>query len=127
MKNRTRITNILIAGTLTAMILIVFLGFKGVSTAIAKANSTDQTADVQIVGDYNTDVAALEAQIESLQAQNNELRSAVQTMQEREAEYQNQIDMANETISELSAQNNSLAAGIGGFNNFQSRPEGRFR
>jgi len=78
-----------------------------------------------MVGDYNTDVAALQAQIEALQAQNEELRSAVQTMQEREIEYQNQIDSANQTISELSAQNGSLAAGSQDFNGFQFNPKGR--
>lgn len=116
MQNRKRITNILIAGTLTAMVLVVFLAFRGGDETVAlEVENTAEAAVVEMIGDYETDMAALQAQIESLQeqnaayaAQNEELRAAVTTLQARESEYQAQIEAANQTINELS-QTESLA------------------
>lgn len=129
MQNRKRLTNILIAGTLTVLMLTVFLAFRGSDTPVAEATNMDQTAVTELVGEYETDMAALQAQIERLQAQNaayqaqnEELRTAVSTLQERESEYQAQIETANQTINELSAQNNSLAMGSEGFDTLQPRP-----
>ena len=132
MQNRKRITNILIASTLTALVLIVFLAFKGSDeTAALETVNTPEAAVVEMIGDYETDIAALQTQIESLQeqnaayaaqndayiaqndayvAQNEELRAAVTTLQERESEYQAQIEAANQTIEELSQAGN-LAMG----------------
>lgn len=104
MQNRKRMTNMLIAGTLTLFVLTVFLAFRG-GAAVAAATTTNQATAVTL----SDDVTTLQAQVESLQAQNDELRTAVQTMQEREAEYQRQIEIANQTITELSAQTGSLA------------------
>ncbi len=133
MRNRKRLTNILIAGTLTVLMLTVFLAFRGSDTPVAEAEATniDETAVTELVGEYETDIAALQAQVESLQAQNaayqaqnEELRTAVTTLQERESEYQAQIETANQTINELSAQNNNLAMGGEGFDALQPRPHG---
>ena len=118
MRRRTRITNILIAGTLTAILLTLFLAFRGQNAVAVEAVtvSTNEAALVEMVGDYETDIATLQAQIESLQAQNSayatqneELRTAVTTLQARESEYQSQIETANATINELSAQTSGLA------------------
>lgn len=122
MKNRKRLTNMLIAGTLTALLLTVFLAFRGENTAVAEASAITQTAVSVPIDVDTTDTAALQAQIESLlaqnaayQAQNEELRTAVQTLQAREAEYRSQIEAANQTINQLSAQGNGLAVeGEGG-------------
>lgn len=117
MKNRKRVTNILIAGTLTALVLTVFLAFKGGNETAALEQDNSAAATVEIVGDYETDIANLQAQVETLQAQNaayaaqnEELRAAVTTLQARESEYQTQIEAANETINQLS-QSGTLAFG----------------
>lgn len=124
MQNRKRLTNVLIAGTLTVLVLTMFLAFRGGGTAVAETSTISEptiseptsaattSADTTAVT-TNTDIATLQAQIEALQAQNTELRTAVETMQEREAEYQRQIEIANQTITELSAQTGSLAVGGG--------------
>ena len=82
-----------------------------------------------MVGEYETDIANLQAQIEALQEQNTayaeqneELRAAVITMQERENEYQAQIEAANQTINELSTQAGSLALTDQGFGSFGRQP-----
>jgi len=119
MQNRKRLTNVLIAGTLTVLVLTMFLAFRGGGTAVAETSTISEptsaattSADTTAVT-TNADIATLQAQIEALQAQNTELRTAVETMQEREAEYQRQIEIANQTITELSAQTGSLAVGGG--------------
>jgi peptidoglycan hydrolase CwlO-like protein len=118
MQDRKRLTNILIAGTLTVLVLSVFLAFRGSGTAVADTTVVE-TAVVQTTDDLSDDVATLQAQVEALQAQNTELREALTTMQSREAEYQAQIETANQTITELSAQSGTLAFGS---EEFQARP-----
>jgi peptidoglycan hydrolase CwlO-like protein len=120
MQDRKRLTNILIAGTLTVLMLTVFLAFRGTNTAVADTTVVE-TAVVQTTDDLSDDVATLQAQVEALQAQNSELREALTTMQSREAEYQAQIEAANQTITELSAQSGTLA--FGG-ETLQARPGG---
>jgi len=110
MQDRKRLTNILIAGTLTVLMLTVFLAFRGTNTAVADTTVVE-TAVVQTTDDLSDDVATLQAQVEALQAQNSELREALTIMQSREAEYQVQIEAANQTITELSAQSGTLAFG----------------
>ena len=109
MQDRKRLTNILIAGTLTVLMLTVFLAFRGTNTAVADT-AVVETAVGQ-TDDLSDDVATLQAQVEALQAQNSELREALTIMQSREAEYQVQIEAANQTITELSAQSGTLAFG----------------
>lgn len=130
MQNRKRIINILIAGTLTALLLTVVLAFRGGNEAVAQAgDNAAQVATVEMVGNYETDIAALQAQVDSLQeqnaayaAQNEELRAAVTTLQAREDEYQAQIETANQTIDELAAQSGSLAFGAQVFGEGQRPP-----
>lgn len=119
MKNHKRLTNILIAGTLTALVLAVFLAFRGEGTAVAAADTGTDTPVVAAAS--STDMTALQAQVETLQAQNEQLRATVTTLQEREAQYQQQIESANETINELSAQANGAFPGEG----FAFPPPGR--
>lgn len=123
MQKRTRLTSILIAGTLSVFILTIFLAFRSGNQTNDDAIAAEQVASVELVGEYETDMAVLQAQIDSLQAQNEELRAAVNTMQAREAEYQNQIDIANQTIEELSTQNSSGILTGEGFGAFPARPE----
>ena len=117
MQNRKRLTNILVAGTLTVLVLTVFLAFRGTNTAVADTTSVE-TAVVETTVELSDDTVALQAQVEALQAQNEQLREAITTMQAREAEYQAQIEAANQTINELS-QSGTLALGSEGF---QARP-----
>lgn len=111
MRNRKRLTHMLIAGTMTVLLATVVLAFRGGDADTAEAATTDQTVAVEIVGDYEADIAALQGQIEALQAQNTayadqnaQLLAAVEALQAREAEYQAQIEAANQTINELSTQ-----------------------
>ncbi len=128
MENRKRITNILIAGTLTIFMLAVFLAFRSSGETVSAdegsltAESTVEDAAAELVGEQEANIVALQAQFESLQAQNSayaeqneELRSAVITLQERESEYQTQIEEANQTINDLSAQAGGFTQGDQGF------------
>ncbi|MFN2135664.1 MAG: hypothetical protein ACK2UK_06900 [Candidatus Promineifilaceae bacterium] len=124
MENRKRITNILIAGSLTLLILAVFFAFRGGSetTAALEAAAASEKPTVELQGSYDADIAALQAQVEDLQAQNDayakqneELRAAMTTLQQRESAYLAQIKAANQTINQLSAQGGSQAQGELGF------------
>ncbi|MEZ4592857.1 MAG: hypothetical protein R3D55_17185 [Chloroflexota bacterium] len=84
MQNRKKVTNMLIAGTLTLLMLTVFLAFRG--TAVADT-ALQETAVVTTTVEVSDDTAALQAQVEALLAQNTELREAISTMQAREAKY----------------------------------------
>lgn len=81
MQNRTRLTNLLLAGTLTALVLAVFLTFGGAGTETAVADAPETSAPVAVVEETTpiiseADRAALQEQIQALQAQNQELRNA---------------------------------------------------
>ena len=112
MQDRKRVTNMLIAGTLTVLMLTVFLAFRGNDTAVVETNAA-------LNDEVTNNTLALQAQVEALQAQNAELREAITTLQAREAEYQTQIEAANQTINELS-QSGTLASGTDGLS---GRPE----
>lgn len=129
MQNRTRLTNLLLAGTLTALVLAVFLTFGGAGTETAVADAPETSAPVAVVEETTpiiseADRAALQEQIQALQAQNQELRNALALMQERETQYQAQIETANQTITELQAQAKTVAGGFFGDRFSDARPEG---
>lgn len=74
--------------------------------AIEAANVTIQ----QLESDANALTTQYAGQIGELQAQNGEMAQLLQLMQSREAEYQAQINLANQTIQELQAANASYAS-----------------
>ncbi len=78
--NSSQIRNILAAGTLTGMVMIMFFVFGG---RVLKSEAAESTA------------------VDSLETQNVELSTAVQTFQTREAAFQQQIEAANQSIQQL--------------------------
>lgn len=84
-----RIRNILAAGALTGLVLATLLAF-----AWQRQPTGSQSATVRMEAS-NTD---------SVRADNEQLRQAVDALKLREAAYQQQIEAANQTILQLQAQ-----------------------
>ncbi|MDT8305128.1 MAG: hypothetical protein RRC07_04275 [Anaerolineae bacterium] len=83
MRDRNRLRNILAAGLLTGLVLatIVAFGWQEVrGSDRAPASSTNE---------------------ESLRSENEQLRQALDVMQQREASYQTELEAANQTIEAL--------------------------
>ena len=108
MKHSNQRKNMVIAGTLTTLVLAVVLAFGGgrTTTESVKANLTP----VEVTTTNNP--VAVDAQyLQSLQAQNSELTNALHTMQAREQQYRTQIDLANQSIEQLQSQVTSTSYG----------------
>lgn len=89
MRDRNRLRNILAAGLLTGLVLATIVAFgwrdaRGTEAAPATAESAG-----------------------SLEAENEQLRQALDTLQAREASYQAEIEAANQTIRELESSTTS--------------------
>lgn len=82
-----RLRNILAAGALTGLVLATIIAFAWQSTP----------ADAQPAAGVPT--------TDTLRAENQQLRQAVDTLQQRESAYQSQIEAANQTILRLQAAN----------------------
>ena len=99
---------ILAAGSLTGLVIITLLslGFR----SLGAANNGNETAVQQEIPQQpqidTTDPAAQEA-VNAWQDYSAELEQTVRVMQERENNYQSQIDAANQTIVNLQDQINS--------------------
>lgn len=95
---------ILIAGTLTGLILMILLAFGFTSvTALFRqeepqVDTTQPVAPIQVIQPVD---GSSQADVQALQDYNAELENALQTMQEREAQYQQQLEAANQTITEM--------------------------
>lgn len=81
-----RLRNILAAGALTGLVLATILAFAWQS---APADSQPAATEVPTA--------------DTLRAENQQLRQAVNILQQREAAYQSQIEAANQTILQLQA------------------------
>ncbi len=101
--NMDRMKGILTAGTLTGLVLMVALVF-GFNDQGVKETATPTGPDI-IVNPIVVPEGSNAETADSTYIQ--QLESAVQTMQSREAEYQTQIETANETILQLQDQVNS--------------------
>jgi chromosome segregation ATPase len=101
---------ILIAGIMTAAVLVtlVVLNVEGLAARLVPAPK-EATAEEEAA---NANIAASEAEayVESLQAHREELASAIAAMEAREAEYQQQLEAAKQTIAELEASIDELEA-----------------
>ena len=100
-----KMKGIIAAGTLTGLVLItiVAFGFRGVD-AQNDSISTPVIEDVTLVQPTN-DASGQEA-VQAWQDYSSELETAVKTMQAREAQYQNELNTANQTINNLQTQLN---------------------
>jgi predicted nucleic acid-binding Zn-ribbon protein len=103
--NRTK--GILAAGTLTGLVLITILalGFGNL-----QAKSADDTAVAPAAAEVSlpqTNGLTTEEALQAWQDYSVQLEQTVQTMQGRDAAYQQQLDAANQTIIQLQDQINS--------------------
>ena len=86
--NKNQLTNLIGAGTIAAMMLILGLVFSG-SGNLASANPDTSPAVAEMASTADS----------TLQAENQNLRETVQLMQEREALMIEQINIANEQLA----------------------------
>ncbi|MEM7117511.1 MAG: hypothetical protein AAF614_34075 [Chloroflexota bacterium] len=84
--NSSQIRNILAAGTLTGLVMVMFFVFGP--------------------GPQQSEAAADTSAMEAIEAQNAELATVVQNYQAREAAFQQQIEAANQTIQQLQSDTN---------------------
>jgi len=121
MKNHNRLYYLLAAGSLTALLCLTFLLFRGNQFGtIANAASNTLTAtslaplatveavqpaptSAQVVVDTQASAAQATA-LTDLQTQNAKLVQMIQVMQARERQYQSQLDAANQALQTRQAQ-----------------------
>lgn len=120
MKNNNRLYNLLAAGSLTILLALIFLLFRGngFSTAVGAANvwtgttpaiATSGSAVEPALASAAVDTAtqadpAQNATLTTLQAQNAKLTQMLQVMQEREKQYQSQLNAASQALQATQAQ-----------------------
>jgi len=97
-----RLQGILAAGTLTGLIIITVLAFSwrdaaGQQGSLPAEGSLDSRPANAAMINNDGDV---QAQIAGLQRYNEQLESAVQIYQAREAQYQQQIELANQALQQ---------------------------
>lgn len=110
----TRIKSILAAGTLTGLVLLTMLalGFGKLSAQ----NDAAPTANNAVLVQPTTSNGA--AAVQAWQDYSAQLESTVRTLQDRESQYQAQLEQANQAINQLQNnvnQVNSAPAFGGGF------------
>lgn len=116
MKNHNRLYHLLAAGSLTVLLLLTFLLFQNNRFwGVADAATTTVTetlalpASGAVVNGAVTSAAQTDATqtLEALQAQNQQLLQAVQVMQEREQQYQTQLNNASQALQTIQEQNST--------------------
>ena len=95
--DKQKLVNLLGASTVTAVLLIIMLAFGGEwngggSTAVDAASAPDTNVQVVPIDSYN-----------ALEQENEQLQEALDTMIDREAQYQTQLDQANQLLDEAAA------------------------
>jgi len=90
MNRNNRLYGILAAGILTGLVLAVFVAFG--------LNRNDTEAAPAETDTVTIPAEAPPGDLEALQAENQQLRAALDTMQAREEAYQAQLETANQTI-----------------------------
>ena len=107
--DKKQIANLLGAGTLTGLILAsIFLFGQGRfdNTSALEQQTMTNPVIVEVEPLAETVIEPItDPNAEALQAQNEQLHQALQTMQEREAAYQEQINIANDALAEQAAAN----------------------
>lgn len=105
--NRSRA--LLIAGTITIAVLVT-LTMLNVESLAAFTAPAEAAPDEGASPTAEPTLSEAEAYLESLQAHQEELAAAVDAMETREVEYQEQLEAAKQTISELEATIDELEA-----------------
>jgi hypothetical protein len=111
-----RVKGIIAAGTLTGVVLITLIafGFRGVdalgvgNSAAAESGVTDNPVTLVQPGTpaQLADGANAQEAVQAWQSYSSDLENAVRVMQEREAQYQAELNTANQTILDLQNQIN---------------------
>lgn len=120
MKNNNRLYNLLAAGSLTILLALIFLLFRGngFSAAAGAANVWTGTTPAVVTSGSAVDPALANEAVETvtqadpaqnvalttLQAQNAKLTQMLQVMQEREKQYQSQLNAASQAMQATQAQ-----------------------
>jgi len=104
----SRLKGILVAGTLTGLVLVtaLALGFGRVRAMPAEGTALAQTGD-GITSPVTNDLE-IGQQLQAWQAYSVKLEQTIQIMQARETQYQLQIDLANQTILQLQDEINRI-------------------
>ena len=95
----TQKKSIVIAGTLAGLILMTILAFS--FTDISALIPRDQAQSLQPATDVQSLDVNSQEDVQALQDYATELESALQIMQDREAQYQEELNTANHTITEM--------------------------
>lgn len=105
--NRTK--GVLAAGSLTGLIVMTMLalGFQNIN---AQTNGMGTVEPTPIIIQQPETGAATNEAIQAWQTYSSDLENTVQTMQQREAAYQAQIEAANQTILQMQNQVNEANA-----------------
>lgn len=91
--NKQQIANLLGAGTITVLVVALLMLFN--------FGESDPTADAATGSDPNTAVQVVPLDdYNALQSENDQLQEALQTMQDRELQYQTQLDAANNALNQ---------------------------
>lgn len=110
MKNNNRLYNLLAAGSLTILLALTFFLFRGngFGTAIGATNTWTGTTPAVITsaqtGNATPADSTQDPALTTLQAQNAKLTQRLQVMQEREKQYQSQLETANQALQANQAQ-----------------------
>ena len=98
---------VLTAGALTGLLLVVLLGL-GFGNSQAKSADATAVAPAAVVESLpQTNGMTTEEALQAWQDYSAQLEQTVQTLQGRDAAYQQQLDLANQTIVQLQDQINS--------------------
>ncbi|MEM8861458.1 MAG: hypothetical protein AAGD96_24305 [Chloroflexota bacterium] len=124
-KRKNRIINILIAGTITALVLAVAVGVSASSyqNALTQAESDLEAAQATATwAVYDLSVQEvvseqLQQQIDAQSTQLDQLEDALDVLVTREAIFTTQIGEANDEIQALNSQNTVLRAAVGDLEN----------
>lgn len=102
MKQARRTTNLLAAGTVIALLLLIYLAFDRTAWNDVFAASTGATAFTNDTTNVDTSQVVVDQQTwTTLQEQNAALQQTVNVLEAREAEYQAAVAAANDTIQTL--------------------------
>jgi hypothetical protein len=114
--NRKR--GIVVAGTLTALMLISILamGFGKLQANTTGEDGAISPSSAELNLPQTGSMTNAEA-LKAWQTYSTDLENTVRTMQEREALYQQQLDVANQTILQMQDQINTANSGPAGFDN----------
>ena len=120
MKNNNRLYNLLAAGSVTILLALTFLLFRGngFDTAVGAANTwtgttpavvtsgsaVEQAPSSDQVANSTQAAPAQDVALTTLQAQNAKLTQMLQVMQAREKQYQTQLERANQALQANQAQ-----------------------